>query len=533
MGKIADISAYQGVIDWDKARRELDLAIFRTSVGLNRDTRFERNAAECGIPYGVYHYVKAGTAEEARKEADWFIECAGQARPLFWIADIEYETQTEKTTEAVCVAFLQRLRARGCGRIGMYINTKYKWAGAAIGMCDIMWIPHWGRNDGNIPEEGYAPKHPCDLWQYTSVGRVDGIDVIVDLNIPRDGRTLEWFTGEPARKGEDERMLTNQMLATFCRKVYDAGWVYWYGTVGYECSKALYTKKKAQYADQYGSSRTSGYMKDIADGKTCADCVGMIKAFFWKNGDITGSNVYERGCPDRSADGLFALCSERGPIAQIPDIPGLLVHKPGHIGVYVGDGYTIEMKGFAYDCVMNKVTAGPWTEWGRLPASILMYVDADTGVAAQWTLGGRTLKRGCVGADVKELQEALMALGYALNLYGADGDYGEETEKAVRAFQRDQGLDVDGVFGAASLKALREAQAGTPIGDQTEPDTPDGGAEGAETRPDEPGKAVTHQLVITGDEATLRAVQAAAGGTLTRLDDIRYTLLLPDRKSVV
>ena len=40
--------------------------------------------------------------------------------------------------EDVCVTFLNKLKELGCGRIGMYVNTRYKWAGKAIGMCDIM-----------------------------------------------------------------------------------------------------------------------------------------------------------------------------------------------------------------------------------------------------------------------------------------------------------------------------------------------------------------------------------------------------------
>ena len=511
--KIADISVYQGDIDWNKARNDLDMAIFRASVGSNMDTKYLFNASTCRIPYGAYHYVKAVTAAEAEAEADFFVACANQARPLFYIADIEHETQNENTTEAVCVAFLKRLRLLGCKRIGMYINTKYKWAGSSIDMCDIMWIPHWGLNDGKIPEEKYAPKHPCDLWQFTSVGRVDGINTVVDLNIPRDGRTLQWFTqGYEETKGDDSGVLTNLMLAQYCEKVYADRWVYWYGTCGYECSKSLYERKKVQYPDQYGSGRTSGYMADISNGKMCADCVGLIKSFFWKGGDIKATNVYQsHGCPDRSADGLFAMCSERGDIKTIPNIPGLVVHKGGHIGVYVGDGYTIELKGFAYDCVKNRVSDGPWTEWGRLPSSMLAYVDGVTGDATpEIELGARVLKRGCVGADVKELQEALLSLGYTMPRYGADGDYGDETVNAVTKFQKDRGLTADGVFGASTLKALKEMIINDkPIEEQPTQDTPDDGG------------APAYVLIVSGDEKTLRAIMAEYGGTLAAVDSVK------------
>lgn len=192
--KIADISSYQGTIDWNKARKELEFIIFRASVGMKPDKNYETYTKECGVPYAAYHYVKAGTAEEAEKEAAFFVECANKANPVFYIADIEYDAQTKDTTETVCVAFLNKLKELSCERIGMYINTRYKWAGKAIGMCDIMWIPHWGKNDGNIPEDKYKPAYPHHLWQYTSKGTVSGIKGNVDLD-QMVGVTLDWLIG--------------------------------------------------------------------------------------------------------------------------------------------------------------------------------------------------------------------------------------------------------------------------------------------------------------------------------------------------
>ena len=169
-------------------------------------------------------------------------------------------------------------------------------------------------------------------------------------------------------------MFTGNQLADYCKEVFAAGWVYWYGTYGKKCTKALYESKKKQYPEHYKADRTKGYMADIAEGKWCADCVGLIKSFFWKAGDLTAQPVYKaNNCPDVSANGMIKLCSKTGRIGTIPDEPGLVVWKDGHIGVYIGGGYTIEMRGFAYDCVKRKVTAGPWTKWGRLPASMISY----------------------------------------------------------------------------------------------------------------------------------------------------------------
>ena len=62
------------------------------------------------------------------------------------------------------------------------------------------------------------------------------------------------------------------------------------------------------------------------------------------------------------------------------------------------------------------------------------------------------LKLGATGAAVKDLQQKLKALGYLKG--SADGDFGEMTEAAVKAFQKQMGLTVDGVAGIDTLRKL-------------------------------------------------------------------------------
>ena len=296
-------------------------------------------------------------------------------------------------------------------------------------------------------------------------------------------------------EGSDDTMFTNLQFAEFCLKVYALKWVYWYGTCGYKCTTSLYNSKKNQYPSQYTAARESGYRKDIADGKMCADCVGMIKAFFWLNGDPNGTRKYgANNCPDKSANGMFKLCVKTGPINTMPDVPGLVVWKDGHIGVHVGGGYTVEMKGFNYDCVKNKVTDGKWTHWGQLPASMLNYVTGPvTGITLK--LGDRTLEKGDKGEDVSELQEILVKLGYNIGTSGAnkdgvDGDFGSKTLAAVQVFQTKNGLTADGKVGPATVKALQ----GTKTPDTTEQPTP--------TQPEpEPGKIT---VVVTASSVNVR-----------------------------
>ena len=74
----------------------------------------------------------------------------------------------------------------------------------------------------------------------------------------------------------------------------------------------------------------------------------------------------------------------------------------------------------------------------------------------------RQIKKGNTGATVKTLQQMLEKLGYDLGVCGVDGDFGIATEKAVKAFQKDQGLKVDGIVGDKTWAALEKAVAAPP-----------------------------------------------------------------------
>jgi len=55
---------------------------------------------------------------------------------------------------------------------------------------------------------------------------------------------------------------------------------------------------------------------------------------------------------------------------------------------------------------------------------------------------------------VKRVQERLIELGYNLGKLGPDSVFGDDTDKAVRKFQEDQGLSVDGIVGPDTLAAM-------------------------------------------------------------------------------
>ena len=109
-------------------------------------------------------------------------------------------------------------------------------------------------------------------------------------------------------------------------------------------------------------------------------------------------------------------------------------------------------------------------------------------------LGGRVLSKGSMGTDVVAMQKALAALGFDLGSYGADGDFGSATEKAVKAFQAKAGLDQTGLYDAKTHEALAAAMAPADSGADAATDpTPD-------PAPENPGK----QVEITGSSVNIR-----------------------------
>lgn len=203
----------------------------------------------------------------------------------------------------------------------------------------------------------------------------------------------------------------------------------------------------------------------------------MCKGYAWTNGgqgvveaigtDKKISNYYgSNGCPDQSADGMFNYAKSKGMewggMSTIPEIPGIAVRFAGHVGYYIGNGEVIEWRGFAYGCVKTKLNARPWVNWYKLP--FINYEVNAFDVPTTPTPSGDsrpTVRKGSKGDAVKELQMSLIALGYSCGSYGADGDFGSSTDSAVRAFQRDKRLEIDGIVGNATWAALLSAMIDT------------------------------------------------------------------------
>jgi hypothetical protein len=137
--------------------------------------------------------------------------------------------------------------------------------------------------------------------------------------------------------------------------------------------------------------------------------------------------------------------------------------KPVKEGHPEGDWYIIEARGVMYGVVSGKLLSRKPNFWGLMDKyfdysdeAVPETPEAEPVIVSP-TLGSRILRNGDEGADVKEMQTGLIRLGYDLGKWGADGDFGDATEIAVKTFQRDHGLEADGEFDPLSLAEFNKA----------------------------------------------------------------------------
>ncbi|WP_425805936.1 spore cortex-lytic enzyme [Desulfitobacterium sp. Sab5] len=87
---------------------------------------------------------------------------------------------------------------------------------------------------------------------------------------------------------------------------------------------------------------------------------------------------------------------------------------------------------------------------------------------AYGALGDRLLGKGSNGSEVRELQKRLTQMGYVVG--PLDGKFGSKTQAAVRRFQQDHGLKVDGLAGTVTITELKRltgestTSSGKPVG---------------------------------------------------------------------
>lgn len=214
-----------------------------------------------------------------------------------------------------------------------------------------------------------------------------------------------------------------------------------------------------------------------SSGPTSYDCSGLTKRAAaqigldlyhgattqWNRGQSTGP-------PER-----YGYFDQTGPIETLPtNRVAFLFNQDkaaakltmAHTGLYDGAGRVIQAGGYGGKGVHNNpIDRRRWSHWATLSP---FWAQKDEAVG-----NDTILRRGDSGERVREIQTALMELGYDVGKNtGADGKFGTATEAAVKAFQARFGLPVTGQWSPtewAAVDADIEVEVGAPVNDDVPP----------------------------------------------------------------
>ena len=180
-----DVSRYQGDIDWCAAAEDgVGFAMIKALQGASMvDKCFLQNARgaeEAGVPFGVYVYSKAQSADDARAEARAVIELTS-GFTLRWPVAIDVESEHFREMEGSLLADIINAfctEVKSAGLVPIVYSNKYWLMNVIPAVCSRtwdIWLAQWRKTDPDYPG-------PFTMWQHGR-GEVKGIDTTVDLDI--------------------------------------------------------------------------------------------------------------------------------------------------------------------------------------------------------------------------------------------------------------------------------------------------------------------------------------------------------------
>lgn len=228
----------------------------------------------------------------------------------------------------------------------------------------------------SVVRKAAGKKPPKSLWAiFSGTWFILLVLLIILMSRPHEAREPYMEYGTDTALNLDEGILAdpgvknNLDLAAYVTQAWEHQWGYVWGTFGYQLTGEQLAAKAAQYPEGVGDRLE--FIRANWLGRRTADCIGLIKSYSWYDPETDTIGYAINGMPDIDADQMFAAAEESGSLKglfhRIPEIPGLLVYTPGHIGVYVGDGYVIEARGTEYGVVKTKLKERSFTYWMKNP----------------------------------------------------------------------------------------------------------------------------------------------------------------------
>ena len=208
-----------------------------------------------------------------------------------------------------------------------------------------------------------------------------------------------------------------------------------------ESNKIRYRKNNS-----YNAAPARQKKIDAADINTFGfDCVCFIKGLLWgwsgDKGNLYGGAKYKSNdVPDFGTEQMLDYCTHvSDDFTKI--IPGCVLHNPGHVGIYIGDGLAVECTARWKDGVQitnvdnlgtSSVCNGrTWQEYGRL--QWIDYITEE--VPKEYTASLTWVKKGMHGPSVALAQTLLNDTTVIDVQLEVDGICGTKTVQAINDFQ--------------------------------------------------------------------------------------------------
>lgn len=424
-------------------------------------------------------------------------------------------------------AELRRLAGEGGPgeiRVALYVAHEFynRWA-LDYGHYEYIWIPRYGANTGRI-EDSIRPGHPCDLWQYTSRGRLPGIRGDVDIDVLNGPKPMGFFTGKDR---EEDNMAT---VYVYGASIDENGRAHG-GQAGNQTGRELRKQKWYKHVKGWRVFRA----KDAGMAAKIAQCAKAAVA----NRHI-GYDQYERNTLYNEAaqfawdvskvtkdvecdcSALVRVCCAFAGITDLPE--GFRTgNMPKNL---LKTGAFTELTGTRYTDTYTYLRAGDILVTATSGHTVVVGNDGPKAEAQAPAAEG--LSRSDYGSAVEAMQKLLLKWDAAcLPKCGADGDFGKETEKALMAFQKAAGLPVTGVYDEATRAALTGAK---PVQEQERPEGAEGASAAQQDAPEthDPAKAegVGRIVLVTGGTVNVRNAPGTSGtrilSTVKRGDRLPY-----------
>ena len=180
-----DVSEWQGDIDWDAVVADgIKFAFIRASDGNYMDQYFEENwreAERVGLIRGVYQYFRAGV--DASTQVQTVLDRIGEIGPMILPPVIDIETLDDESEAQLWARVAQWIEMieSATGVTPIVYTYPYFWrthAPAGNWSDYPLWIANYEVDCPDVPDDWSR----WTFFQYSSTGRVSGIEGNVDLN---------------------------------------------------------------------------------------------------------------------------------------------------------------------------------------------------------------------------------------------------------------------------------------------------------------------------------------------------------------